>query len=298
MADDQRALLVQRMVAEGTSDDDIRATLKVFDAQQSAEPQKTGVLQTAKDLGVGALKGLGSTIASIGEGAVNSGMIPGMARGGGAMRHPAFTRSDEATTASNDTQRVGKTVEQVAEFAVPAGAAVNAIPRMARAGRNFQKVMGVAKNVPLNVEGPGQVALRLQQLAERGGTEPRVVGKLLRRVTDPEKAPMNFEEGRDFYSNISRLSANEFNSLNPTVQREMGNLRAALNQSLEQAAGSVGKGELYAGAMKEYAQAAKVRAMKDGLVSALKKAALPAGGAAGTLYWLQSKLGGVSGDDD
>ena len=43
MAEDQRTLLVQKMVAEGTSDDDIRATLKVYDAQQgSAAPAKNG----------------------------------------------------------------------------------------------------------------------------------------------------------------------------------------------------------------------------------------------------------------
>lgn len=35
---DQRAELVRKMIAEGTSDDDIRATLKVYDAKQSAAP--------------------------------------------------------------------------------------------------------------------------------------------------------------------------------------------------------------------------------------------------------------------
>lgn len=38
MPESQREMLVRKMVAEGTSDDDIRATLKVFDAQQASAP--------------------------------------------------------------------------------------------------------------------------------------------------------------------------------------------------------------------------------------------------------------------
>jgi hypothetical protein len=35
---------------------------------------------------------------------------------------------------------------------------------------------------------------------------PMAVRKFLNRITDPEKAQMNYEEARDFASNISRLS--------------------------------------------------------------------------------------------
>lgn len=302
MADDPRAVLVQKMVAEGTSDDDIRATLKVFDSPQQTPATSGGALQTVKDLGIGALKGVGSSLAGIGEMAVNSGVIPGTARGATlnpAMRHPAFKTADTATTASNRTQGIGKGIEQVAEMALPTGAAVNAIPRIGRAGRNFQKVMSAAKTVPVDIEAPGQAALRIQQLAERGGTEPRAVGKLLRRLTDPAKPALEYAEGRDFYSNISRLSGDEYNRLTPVMQREVGNLREALNGSLQRAAGSVGKGDAYTGAMKEYAQAAKLNSSKDALVKALMKGALPVAGATGAAYWLGSKLRGtVSGGED
>lgn len=290
---DQRELLVRKMIEEGTSDDDIRATLRVFDAQP--QPQEGGgVLSTIKDFAIGAAKGLGSTVAGIGELAGNAGMLPGVQPSAfqSQMRHPAFAKAEEATTASNGAQRAGKVVEQVAEMAVPVGGALNAVPRMARAGKNFQKVMSTAKGVTLNVEGPGQVALRIQQLAERGGTEPRAVGKLLRRMTDPERGPMNYEEGRDFYSNISRLSANERQSISPVIQRELGNLRESLNSSLQDAAGTVGQGDRYAGAMKEYARAAKLRSYKDTLIDALKRGALPTAGAGlggAAAYWLGSK---------
>ena len=264
-----------------------------------APKPKSGGLRTALDVGIGAIKGAGSTLAGIGEMAVNAGVIPGTARGAtfnASMRHPAFQRSDEATTASNPAQQAGKTAEAVAEFALPTGLAANAVPRMARAGKNFQKVMGSTRRVPVDVEAPGQVALRIQQLAERGGTEPRAVSKLLRRMTDPEKPQLDYEEGRDFYSNISRLSTNEYNRLTPVMQREVGNLRTALNSSLQRAAGSVGQGDRYAGAMKEYAQAAKIGSYRDAVLSALAKGALPVAGATGAAYWLGNKIRtGVTG---
>lgn len=263
-------------------------------------PPSTGarVLQTGKDVGIGALKGLGSTVAGIGEMAGNAGMLPGVrpnAFGPDEMRNPAFTKAEDATTASNTAQRVGKVGEQVAEMALPLMAGAKAVPSTARAGRVFQDVMSVAKNVPLNVEVPGQAALRIQQLAERGGTMPRMARQFVQRVTDPDKAPLAYEEGRDFYSNISRLSGDEYNRLTGPIKREVGNLREALNTSLQDAAGTVGKGEQYGNAMSEYAKAAKLNAAKDALLKALTKGALPAAGAAGTGYYLGSKIRGLVG---
>lgn len=268
-------------------------------AEEPAKAEGGGLLRTILDLAIGGAKGAGSTVANIGEMAANAGVLPGVrpnAFGSADMRNPAFTKAEEATTASNDTQRVGKGIEAVAEMAIPTGAAVNAIPRTARAATKFQRVATAAKGVPVNVEGPGQVALRIQQLAERGGTEPRVVSKFLRRVTDPKQAPMAFDEGRDFYSNISRLSADEYGRLTAPIQREVGNLRAALNTSLQDSAQTVGKGAEYAGAMKEYAQAAKFNHFRDALMDALKRGALPAGIGGGAALWLGGKARGLAGE--
>jgi hypothetical protein len=278
---------------DGMPEQEIAAAIQSL-TKGDAPPQGGGLLDTAKNVGIGILKGAGSSLAGIGELAANAGAIPGVmpAAGNAAFRHPAFRMAESATTASNDAQRAGKVIEGVAEVAVPAGAAINAIPRAGRAAAKFARVATAANKVPVNIEGPGQVALRIQQLGERGAQEPRVIGKLLRRLTDPGKAPMDFEEARDFYSNVSRLSANEFNSMNPIVQREMGNLRSAMNTSLQDAAGSVGKGAEYGSAMKEYARAAKLKGMKESLVDGLKRAALPAGGAAGAYYWLKNQFGG------
>lgn len=159
----------------------------------------------------------------------------------------------------------------------PVRAAVNAIPTMAKAGAKFQQVMGAAKDVPLDISAPGNVALRIQQLAERGGTMPKVVRDFLKRVTDPSKPNLAYEEARDFYSNISRLSGNDYQRLTPVLVREIGNLRVALNSSLRTAAETVGKGGLYDDAMKGYRQAAKVSDAVGDAAKQIKRWAIPTG---------------------
>lgn len=163
---------------------------------------------------------------------------------------------------------------------VPAfSAAKNAIPSAARAGAKFQEVMGAAKNVPIDISAPGDTALRIMQLSERGGTMPKVVRDILKRMTDPNKPPMAYEEARDFASNISRLSANEYSRLPPAMMREVHNLRVTLNHAVEKAAGSAGKGPQYKAAMKEYAKAARGREMIDDVKTAAKRWAIPGGAA-------------------
>ncbi len=199
---------------------------------------------------------------------------------------------------------IGKGAEQIAELVVPGkmlgSAAVRAIPSTARAGAAFKDVMGAAKNIPVDITAPGTVALRIGELAERGGSMPMAARKFLNRITDPSKAQLTYEEARDFASNISRLSVNEFGRLTPVVAREVAELRVALNKSVAQAASKAGKGQEYASAMKEYAQAMKLRGMVDDVLKGAKRAlpyAVGAGAAAGGGYWLTDKITSLLGGD-
>jgi hypothetical protein len=263
-----------------------------------APSQPRTLRNTVADVGTGMIKGLGSSIASLGESAVNAGMVPGVtpAAFNSDLRHPIFQKTDAATTASNTPQRVGKVIEGVLEMAVPGGQGVNAVPRASRAGRAFQDVMSAAKNVPLNTELPGNAALRVQQLAERGGTMPRSVMKLLGRMTDPNQAPLAFEEARDFASNISRLSADEFGRLTPAIQREVGNLKTALNEALAEAAGTVGKRAQYEAAMREYAGAKKLSGTAGAVWEGAKKALPYATGAGAGTYFASQLMHMLRGD--
>jgi hypothetical protein len=47
--------------------------------------------------------------------------------------------------------------------------------------------------------------------------------------------------------------------LNPIMRRQMGAIRSGLHQDLTDAAGTIGRGEDYAGAVKEYARAMQLR---------------------------------------
>lgn len=152
-----------------------------------------------------------------------------------------------------------------------------------RASETLARVADAAKSGSVNVgvEGPGAQGLRMLELQDRGGSLPRVVTQFMRRITDPEGAPMSFAEGRDFYSNLSRLSANEFGRLNPVMQRQLGAMREALHTALTDAAGTVGMGEQYAGGIREYAKAAAAAKRWEQLQPAIKGALLKLAGAIG-----------------
>lgn len=319
MPETPRDTLVRKMVGEGTSDEDIRATLKAFDAQPqapAAAPATRSTLGTigdyVGDVAVGAVKGAASTVAGLGSMAGNLPNVFDPA--GGNLRQAvdtlygkpgisraAFNAADEMTTATNTPQMVGKGLETVAELALPVGmggkAVMEAIPTTAKAGAKFQSVMGAARNIPVVTDAPGEVGLRIMQLAERGGGSlPRPVSQFLQRITHPDKAPMAYEEARDFASGISRLSANEFQRMGPAVAREVAGLRVTLNKAVADAAGKAGKGAEYAQAMNEYAKAMRLKhAVNEAWTSAKRVA--PYATAAGAGTWLTTKLLGLLRDE-
>ncbi len=266
------------------------------------------------DVGTGILKGAAHTAIDFGK---LLSMVPGVgtatnaagnALGGiagqllyGHKAEPvsndaAFADATQRTAYSNTAQKIGGGLETAAELAVPVGEVAGAIPTTAKAGQKFQQVMGAAKDVPINVNGPGEVALRISQLAERGASMPLPVSKFLRRVTDPAKAEMTYQEARDFASNISRLSANEYSKLSPVVAREVATMRVALNEAVAQAAQKAGKGAEYKAAMREYAQAMKIKNAIESVAEGAKKG-LPYATAAATGTWLTMKLRKMLGGD-
>jgi hypothetical protein len=195
---------------------------------------------------------------------------------------------------------VGSALPVVGEMALGGApvvrAGLKAIPSAARAGEKFQDVMGAAKNIPIDVKDVGDVALRISQLAERGGSMPLAVRKILNRMTDPEKAPMAYEEARDFASNISRLSADEFGRLTPAIAREVAALRVALNQANAMAAKQAGKWDEYRSAMTEYARAMKLQKLVDTTIDAAKRG-IPLATAGGAAYWMTNRLRSAFGGE-
>jgi hypothetical protein len=192
----------------------------------------------------------------------------------------------DATVTHSTRQKVGYGLETAAEFLVPTGAAGKAVApaaRMARAGHLIEEATVKAGNMAVDVTKVGNQALRIEQLAERGGVKPKVVRDFLKRITDPEKGPLTFNEARDFYNNASRLTRSEAGRLTAPLRRELVQFTRHMHNSLLDAAEAAGKGDQYARGVKNYANAAKWSRR-------LKKSGKVIGRAVGT-----AALGGATG---
>jgi len=271
-------------------------------------------LPTAGDLVTGAVKGLvhsGQTLASypVLPGGISSedignaignivGGTTGQARYGTQAQPVSKEQARQATAYTNLPQRVGGAIETAAEMVLPGRTAVETIPTKARAGQMLESVKQAAKDVPVDLSAAGDVALRIQELAERGGSMPMAVRKFLIRVTDPNKPAMLYPESFDFRSNLSRLSANDYNRMSPVVAREVADLSAKLNKANADAAAVVGKGADHIRAMNDYGTAVRVRDFYDTVLRGMAQGiprAVPYG-IAGSSAYLTKKLFDLFGE--
>ena len=243
---------------------------------------------TLSDLGTGVKKGIKRTLGNLASGAAT--MFPGI-----NYTPTDQARIDQQTKPEGTAEKIGFAAETVAEMAVPGGpitkAATRLIPSAKRAGVAFQQVMSKAKDIPVEVSGPTNVAMRIKQLADRGASMPKVVRDFLKRVNEPGGGAMTYAEARDFATNISRLSSTEYKRVTPVVQKEIHALRMSLNSAVKRAADKVGMGDEHAAAMKEYSKAAKLGQHVDRGRKALVKAVVPSAYVAGG-YYLSRLLGG------
>jgi len=155
------------------------------------------------------------------------------------------------------------------------------IPSTERAGQMLSEVKSIAGNVPIEMGKAGNTALDLYTQSQRGATLPKVVRDFVNRATKPEAQPITYAEAKDFQSNISRLSAAERMRLTPNTHRLVGQLNADLKASLRNAADTVGKGEQFIEAMREYRRAMQLKGFTEAAIKVAIKGALGALGIAG-----------------
>jgi hypothetical protein len=165
----------------------------------------------------------------------------------------------------------------------------SAIPRTARAASTLEDVAQVAAHVPIDITDVGDAALRTRDLASSGGSMPKVVSYFIKRATDPNRGPITFSEARDFYSNATRLSADEFNRLTPVMKRSVAEFTKSLGSALEDAAEQVGKGDLYRQGMDEYANAMKWQRRGEAVQDFTLEKLLPGAGVYGLYHTLFDK---------
>jgi hypothetical protein len=150
------------------------------------------------------------------------------------------------------------------------------IPSAERAGQNFQETMSAAKDVPVTLNKASEGALKLIDWQKKTQLGP-TINKFLNRVTNPKLGDLTYQEARDFYQLLGRLSADEASKLPPAVRFDLTKMVIGLKQDIGTAAQAVGKGDQYYSAMKEFAKAKKLEdisdATKDLIIEALKRAA-------------------------
>ena len=97
--------------------------------------------------------------------------------------------------------------------------------------------------------------MRASELAERGAKGlPRAITRFIQRVTDPDKPAIAWNEFRDFMSNVSRLSANEYSSMNPQMAAQVGKLAGAMKDAAQGVAEAGGVGDEFSQAIQLYAR--------------------------------------------
>jgi hypothetical protein len=139
----------------------------------------------------------------------------------------------------------------------------------------FNTASEAAGSSPVDVEGPGQVALDALDKAAVGRKMPVTMRKFIQRVAAPDAEPLSYDEAREFYQAAGEMSANERNGLTPSMQRLLNGYRKQLGQSIQQTADVSGVGSEYASAMSDYAKAKRLEDAWQLVWGAAKKNFIP-----------------------
>lgn len=195
------------------------------------------------------------------------------------------------TEAEGTPQKVGKFVGNAIQTILPMAAGAEQLPSTARAGKVFQSVMQDAKDVPVDMAHSGDALLRLHELRRAGSLPPRAANQLLERVTAPGKPALTYKEGRDFYTGMGSPSVFDRLRTAPVVKREMTGVMNGMRQDIGNAAASVGRGEDYENAMKEFRNAKRIQKIGAGAGAAALGYGAKAAGIGAVLHTIKS-MGG------
>lgn len=229
-----------------------------------------GVAETSKHPVRGPLKAVG--------GALEAAQIPLAFVGG-----PALGKAAEIVPSAEHAAHLFNLVEhggEVLDAASPTG---------------LRLVKG-ASAVPVHLSRTSDAAMKAMELGQRGGTPAKPVMDLLERVTKPARVPgsrtrlpskpLTYSEGRDFFVNLTKLSAEQGASLSAPMKQQIGLVAQALKADIGDAAGQVHQAGNYYAAMREYAKAAQLkRAAQEIGKWAIRGAGLAGTAALAKLVW-------------
>jgi hypothetical protein len=207
--------------------------------------------------------------------------LAGAQEGGGLPKQP--------TALGNAAQFAGMVGTEAGQLGIGPGLAEgasaiqNAIPSAEKAGQTFQELKGAIGNHTVAVtDRMADTLSEIKSAVDTGSTLPSVINKFVTRIADTDEGPLTYKEARQFYSNVSDLSASEKMASKGKDLRLINMFKYALGDSISQTADSAGRLQDYQQAMSQYSSAKKIEnAVETAKEIATKAGITAATGAAG-----------------
>jgi hypothetical protein len=205
---------------------------------------------------LGYIKGIGQGIANT-FGTAGQGGGPSYLSGGG-INQPQVWTAPPGFEPQSEAEKAGYYSEKTAEIAAPlAGAGVKAAKLASAAEKGAVLFESLANDIgdhPVDPSQAGNIALKAQTWAARGGQKVKQITDFVKRVTDPALGDLTYNEARDFYSNASsRLSPEQAQKLTLPAKRYLAQFASALDSAIEDTASAAGRLDDYRNAMSQYA---------------------------------------------
>ena len=156
------------------------------------------------------------------------------------------------------------------------------LPTATRGAKRLNEVEEAAGQLPVKFTNTFEHLMRASELSDTGATLPTPVKKFLKTFQKGHDIP--YSEARDFYSNLSHLSAKDNMALTPSMRRQVALIVHAMKTDIGDTAAQVDKASQYYAGMKDYARAMKAARIKNAIVGALKSKAVKTAVGAGAGY--------------
>lgn len=169
--------------------------------------------------------------------------------------------------------------ETAASGATSLASKLNPGPMKEAAGGLLQSIAHDANKIPVQLENAGDAALKLMDWQKKTQLGP-TINKFLNRITSPKLGPLTYEEGRDFYSLLGNMSADEKLKMPAVVKYSLQEMTSGLKTDLGNAAEQVGRAADYYKGLGDYAKAMRLQDWYEGAKAAAiggLKYGIPAG---------------------
>jgi hypothetical protein len=169
------------------------------------------------------------------------------------------------------------------------GRILEKLPTATRGAKRLNDVMEAAGELPVQLARTSEHLMRSSELADAGASLPGPIKKLLKAFNRGDE--IDYATARDFYSNLSHLSAKDNMALTPSMRRQVALIVKAMKDDIGDTAAQVDKASQYYAGMKDYARAMKAARIGSAIKGALTSKALKYAVGAGAGYGVAKVIG-------